>query len=104
MKKLALAMTLGLSLCGVTAMAEEWSGTISDSMCGKAHADASAKSQACVKACIEKKGASAVFVTGDKVLKIADASMEKVKPHLGHKVTINGSLEGDTVTVDTIKM
>lgn len=104
MKKFALAMVLCMSLFGVAAMAEEWSGTISDSHCGKGHADASEKSQACVKACIEKKGASAVFVTGDKVLKIADASMEKVKPHLGHKVTIAGSVKNDTITVDSIKM
>jgi hypothetical protein len=102
-KKIALAMVLGVSMFGVTAMAEEWSGTISDSKCGKGHADASEKSQACVKKCVEG-GASAVFVTGDKVLKISDASMDKVKPHLGHKVTITGSLTDDTVTVDTIRM
>lgn len=103
MRKFAFAMVLGVSMFGATAMAEEWSGTISDSKCAKAHADASEKSQACVKKCVEG-GASAVFVTGDKVLKIADASMAKVKPHLGHKVTITGSLKDDTVTVNTIKM
>lgn len=103
MKKLAFALVLGVSLCSVTAMAEEWSGTISDSKCAKGHADASEKSQACVKACVGK-GAAPVFVTGDKVLKIDTASLDKVKPHLGHKVTISGSVAEDTVTVDTIKM
>ena len=104
MKKFALAMALGFSLCGFTAMAGEWSGTISDSHCGKGHADASEKSQACVKACVEKKGAAPVFVTGDKVLKISDGSKDKAMAHLGHKVTITGSVTDDTVTIDTIKM
>jgi hypothetical protein len=103
-KRFALALILGTSLFVVGAGAEELSGTISDSMCGKAHADASEKSQACVKACIEKKGAAPVFVSGDKVFKIDPESKEKVMAHLGHKVTINGSVEDDTITVDSIRM
>lgn len=103
MKKLVLACTLGVSLCAVSALAGEWSGTISDSHCGKAHADASQKSQACVKACVEGKGAAPVFVTGDQVLKINNDSKSKVMGHLGQKVTITGSLDGDTLTVDSVK-
>ena len=102
MKKFAFAMVFGLSLSSF-AMAEEWSGTISDEHCGAKHADASEKSQACVKKCVGG-GAAPVFVTGDKVLKIDEASVAKVKPHLGHKVTINGSLKDDTVTVNSIHM
>lgn len=98
MKKLSLA----LSLCAVSAFAGTWSGTISDSKCGARHADASEKSMKCVQGCV-KGGAAAVFVTGDgKVLKIKDAS--KVADHLGHKVTITGSVDGDTVDIETVKM
>ena len=43
-----------------------------------------------------------MFVTGDKVIKIAN--QDAVKEHLGHKVTITGNLDGDTVTVDSVKM
>src|SRR5947199_4387524 len=103
MKKLLFATAFSFAAFTATAAAEEWSGTISDSKCGAAHADASEKSIACVRKCAGA-GASAVFLVGDKVLKIDTASMDKVKPHLGHKVTITGKLEGDTVTVDKIKM
>jgi hypothetical protein len=104
MKKLIFASFSALALFTVTAAAEEWKGTISDSGCGKAHADASDKSMACVKTCVEKKGAKPVFVVGDKVLKIDDASVAKVMDHLGHKVVIAGKLNGDTVSVDKVTM
>ena len=102
MKKFVFATVLGLSLNGFI-MAEELSGTIGDSKCGKAHLDASEKSQACVKKCVGA-GASPVFLTGDKVLKIDPASLDKVQEHLGHKVTVNGTVKDDTITIDSIKM
>ena len=43
-----------------------------------------------------------MFVTDGKVIKIANA--DKVMDHLGHKVTITGKLDGDTVTIDSVKM
>ena len=86
----------------LSAFAGEWKGTISDSKCGAKHADASEKSQACVKGCV-KGGSAAVFVTEDgKVLKIHNA--DAVKEHLGHKVTVTGTLDGDAVHVDSVKM
>ena len=86
-----------------TASAAKWTGTISDAKCGKAHADASEKAQACVKKCVAG-GQAAVFVVGDSVYKIDAKSADKVKAHIGHKVEISGSLKGDTVSVKTIKM
>jgi hypothetical protein len=97
-KKLVLAS----ALFGTALFAGEWKGTISDAKCGKAHADASEKSMKCVQGCV-KGGQAAVFVAEDgKVLKIADAS--KVTDHLGHKVVVTGSVDGETLTVDTVKM
>ena len=103
MKKLLFATAFSFAAFTATAAAEEWKGTISESKCGAAHADASEKSQACVRKCVES-GSAAVFVVDGKVLKIDAASMDKVKPHVGHKVTVTGKLSGDTVTVDSIKM
>ena len=100
MKKLAFSFILGAGLC---AFGGEWSGTISEAGCGAKHADASEKSVACVKKCVEK-GSAPVFVTGDKVLKISDDSKSKVMAHLGHKVTITGKLDGETVSIDSVKM
>jgi len=89
------------SLFAVSSFAATMNGTISDSKCAAKHADASDKSMSCVKSCI-KGGASAVFVSDGKVYKIADAS--KVAEHLGHKVTIQGTVDGDTVSIDSLKM
>lgn len=101
MKRIATALLAATALFSVNAMAEEWKGTISDAKCGKAHADASEKSMKCVQGCV-KGGSAPVFVVGDQVYKIKNA--DKVMDHLGHKVTITGNLEGDVVTVDTVKM
>lgn len=98
MKKLVFAF----SLLAVSAFAAEMKGTISDAKCGAAHASGDAKAMKCVAACV-KGGQKAVFVTSDgKVLQIAD--QEKVATHLGHKVTISGKVDGDTVSIDKVTM
>lgn len=101
MKKIFLAVLTTGAL--FTASAAKWSGTISDAKCGKGHADASEKSQACVKKCCAG-GQAAVFVVGDNVYKFDAKSADKIKDHLGHKVEINGTLKGDTITVKSVKM
>ena len=99
MKKFAFACLFVTSTFAVSAFAEDWTGYISDSKCAAKgakdeHADCAVK---CVKG-----GASPVFVVDGKVYKIDDAS--KVADHIGHKVTISGTLDGDTVKVDSVKM
>jgi hypothetical protein len=100
MKKLAMTLA-GTALLAALAFGGSWKGTISDAKCGAAHADASEKSMKCVQGCV-KGGQAAVFVTEGKVLKIAN--QDAVKEHLGHKVTITGKLDGDTVTVENVSM
>jgi hypothetical protein len=89
------------SLFAFSAFAGEWTGTISDAKCAAAHVDASEKSMACVNSCV-KKGIAPVFVSDGKVYKIADAS--KINDHLGHKVTVTGKVDGDTINIDSVKM
>jgi hypothetical protein len=101
MKRSFARAGLLLSVFAVGAFAESWTGTISDSHCGAKHAAATEKDQACAQKCIDG-GAAAVFVSGDKVYKIEN--QDAVKGHYGHKVTINGKMEGDTVHVDSVKM
>jgi len=98
MKKLGLTA----AMFAMGAFAETWTGTITDANCGVKHVDASEKSQACSKACV-KRGAAAVLVVGDKVIKLDDASKEKVLPLVGMKVEVTGDLKDDTVTVASIK-
>lgn len=98
-----LLATFALAAIGtMSAFAGEWTGYIADSKCK--HTDGTEKSIACTQSCI-KRGGEAVFVTSDdKVLKIDKASIDKVAPHYGHKVTVTGKVTGDTISVDTIKM
>jgi len=83
------------------AFAGEWKGVVSDSKCGAAHVDASEKSMKCVNGCV-KGGQKAVLVSEGKVIQIAN--QDAVSKHLGHKVTVTGNLEGDTLTVENVKM
>lgn len=99
MKKIA-----AIALFAVSAFAASWTGYISDAGCAAKHADGSEKSMGCVKACVTKKGAAPVFVVGDKVYKIDEASKAKVMDHLGHKVTVNGKVKDDTVSIKSVKM
>lgn len=97
MKKLMFAF----SLFAASTFAAEWTGTVSDAKCAAKHADASEKSMACVNACV-KGGQAPVLVVDGKVYKIDNK--DKVTEHLGHKVTVSGKLEGETITIDSVKM
>ncbi|HVW86436.1 MAG TPA: hypothetical protein VHB50_17240 [Bryobacteraceae bacterium] len=101
MKKTFATAGLFLSFFAVSAFAESWTGTISDEHCAAKHTAATEKDIACVNKCIQG-GAAAVFVSGDKVYKIDN--QEAIKGHEGHKVTITGKMEGDTIHVDSVKM
>ncbi|MCI0355515.1 MAG: hypothetical protein L0099_10825 [Acidobacteria bacterium] len=104
MKKLFAVLTL-LALVSLSAVADhhakkgEWTGTVSDAMCG-AKADHSAD---CTKKCAEK-GSALVFVNDpDKaVLKVSNA--DKLKGHEGHHVKVNGTLENNTLTITEVAM
>ena len=86
----------------VSAMAGSMTGYISDAKCAAAH-NVDKPNEACVKKCV-KGGEAAVFVSDGKVYKIADASKDKVADHLGHKVKVDGNVEGDTITIETVTM
>ena len=104
--------TLALfALSAITALAGEMTGYISDDKCASASSMAAAAKEwikpaafeACVKKCV-KEGSAVVFVTEDnKILKIDAESMKKIEPHLGHKVVINGTADGGTLKVESIR-
>jgi len=103
MKKLVLAFTFVLAL-GMSAMAAELTGYISDSGCAKKQgAKAAADSHSgCAKGCI-KRGDKAVLVTEDgKVYAITN--QDKVVEHAGEKVTLVGDVDSDNnITVKEVK-
>jgi hypothetical protein len=89
-------------------LAATWTGTISDSMCGVKHQAGEHEGKKmtdrdCTEACI-KGGAKYVFVSGDKVYKIANQDFAGLKTHAGHKVTVTGDMKDDSITVARIEM
>jgi hypothetical protein len=98
MKKLMIAAGL-VSGMAFSALAADYSGYIIDDSCA-------AKKEmrgnvGCAQSCI-KRGAKAVLVTDDgTIYKITE--QEKVVPEAGKKVTISGTLTGDTISVGSVK-
>jgi len=90
------ALTLGLAVSG---MAAEFKGFVEDTAC--ASKAGMKDNAACAQKCI-KGGSPAVLVAEDgKVYKIAN--QDKIVAHAGEKVTVNGSLKDDTITVETVQ-
>jgi hypothetical protein len=98
MKKFIATGTLALGLASV-GFAAEFKGFVEDTKC--AGMPAMKDDAACAQKCI-KGGSPAVLVTEDgKILKIADQA--KIVSHAGEKVTITGTLKGDTLSIDKVQ-
>lgn len=102
MKKLFVGSLLGLGLCALTVSAEEVTGYISDAHCGAKHSSVSEKNTKCVKDMCIKGGADPVLVSNGKVMKFDAASKEKAVAMAGEMVKISGTVEGDTIKIDSI--
>ena len=91
------------AFCALSAMAADCTGYISDAACAGKKEDhgASDDHASCAARCI-KGGSPAVFVSDGKVYKISN--QDKVVAHAGHKVTLSGTMDGDTIMVDSVKM
>jgi len=86
-------------LATLSAMAADVSGYIVDKNCSGNKAMLG--NEDCAKRCIGR-GAPAVLATEDgKVYTIAN--QDKVKELAGKKVTVTGKVEGDSITVDSVK-
>lgn len=102
MKKLVLGFTLALSLGSFGAFADQVTGYISEAHCGSAHSSPSAANTACIKKCLGG-GSDPVLVSDGKVIKIDAASKDKAVAYAGENVTVNGSIDGDTLKIDSIE-
>jgi hypothetical protein len=111
--RLVLSLAIAVSFAAVTfaqdkakaPATEKWTGHISDAMCGKSHGangGTMAKDRDCTLKCAAKGGY--VFVVGDKIFKIADQKMKELEMHAGHRVEIEGTMKGDTITVAKVTM
>ena len=103
MKKVAILMMMLLTLVAGVALADnpEKVGWIVDAKCGangakEAHAG-------CAKKCVEG-GQPLVFVNdADKSVYTID-NQDAAKGHEGHKVTVTGTIDGDSIHIDSLKM
>jgi hypothetical protein len=101
-KKVIISLGLILFVSGLATVAAEkgqWTGWLSDAKCAANGAKASHKG--CTIKCVES-GQAVVFVAEDKkVYKLQGA--EKVKSMVGDRVLLSGSMDGDTIAVDSAK-
>ena len=96
MKKLMVVF----GFAAVSAFAADVTGFVMDKKCSANKAMVG--NEACAKRCIGG-GSEAVLATEDgKIYTIAN--QDKIKDHAGHKVTDTGKVEGDKITVESVKM
>ncbi len=87
------------ALTAASAMAANVTGYVIDQACSDK--PAMRGNVQCAQSCM-KKGSPAVLVTEEgKVYKFADQA--KMVDHAGQKVTVTGKVDGDTITVDSVK-
>jgi nitrite reductase/ring-hydroxylating ferredoxin subunit len=96
MKKLFVVF----GLAAISAMAADVTGFIMDKKCSSNKAMVG--NEACAKRCIGG-GAEAVLATEDGKI-YAISNQDKVKDAAGKKVTVTGKVEGDSITVESVKM
>jgi uncharacterized protein DUF5818 len=100
--RFASVMAATLFAAALTMAADgTWTGYISDSKCGAKGANDQAAE--CTTRCV-KGGAKYVFVNdADKKVYVVDAQ-DKVAAHAGHHVTVKGTVDGETLKLESIEM
>lgn len=102
MRKFTFSCFLAVSVFSFAAAAEQMSGYISDANCGAKHNAPSEANTKCVKDMCINGGADPVLVVNDKVVKFDDDSKKKAIPYAGKNVSIDGTLEGGALKINSI--
>lgn len=76
-------------------------GFVSEAHCGAAHSKPSAEATKCINKCM-KGGSPAVIVSDGKVYNLK-GDVDDVTKLAGENVSVKGTIEGDTLTVDSVK-
>jgi len=69
--------------------------------CGAKHSSPSAANTKCVEKCIGG-GSDPVLVSDGKVIKLDSDSKDKAKALAGKNVTVDGTMEGDALKINSI--
>src|ERR1041385_7669640 len=97
-------MKRGLAYCALAGLlaivgrAADFSGYVIDESCSTK--PAMKGNEACARKCIKGGSPAVLLGEGDKVYKLDDQA--KVSEHAGHKVKVVGTLNGDTIKVESI--
>jgi hypothetical protein len=82
--------------------AMSWSGYVTDDSCAT-KGMAAVTNAACVKKCVDAGGKYVLYSPTDKKVYQLDPQ-SSVADHATHHVRISGSLDGDTIHVESVKM
>ena len=93
------ALAVALLLPASVALADDWTGWISDDHCGAKGAKAGHED--CAKKCI-KGGSNYVFVNSADQKVFAVDNQDLAGQHLGYEVTVSGTVEGEAIKVESI--
>lgn len=109
MKRLLGILAAGFFVAAFAFGADQtWTGTISDSMCGRSHkaaiehAGKKMSDHDCTVACV-KNGGKYVFVAGSKIYDIDNQTFAGLEEHAGHTVKLTGAMNGNAITVSKIE-
>jgi hypothetical protein len=102
MKRLLLIFAASTGLVSLSAFGAQVTGYVSDAHCGKAHDKVSDANTACIKKCTGG-GSDPVLVSEGKVMTFGPGSKAKALSHIGEEVKIDGTVDGDVITVSSIE-
>lgn len=91
-------MMVGISFA---ADASTVNGYVSDSKCGAKGANAGAAE--CTKKCLQAGAKMVVVTDGDQKVLTVD-NPDKLTGHEGHHVAVTGTVKGESIHVDSVKM
>lgn len=89
------------ALTSTALAAQSFDGVVTDSMCGLKHMMPGKSDAQCIQECV-KAGSKYVLVVGAKTYTLG-AKPEKLAPFAGQHVRVDGSLQGTTLNVQSIR-
>ncbi|HWH61242.1 MAG TPA: hypothetical protein VN682_26705 [Terriglobales bacterium] len=106
MRKLLLILVVlcvAFMMVGVSFAADATTvnGYVSDSKCGAKGANAGAAE--CTKKCLQAGAKMVVVTDGDQKVLTVD-NPDKLTGHEGHHVAVTGTVKGESIHVDSVKM
>lgn len=95
----AASLILGTSQLNASNQ-QQFSGVVTDSMCGASHMAKDKTPAECTRMCV-KDGMKFALLVGDKVYTLNghESELDKLA---GEKVTVKGTANGDTVSVNSV--